>query len=501
MESSGLDSAAPRREEVDPNDLRSAIRAASEADALPRQSLERPLRELITRTPVACSPETPLSDALRQMQEQGVGSMLVVDHEQRPVGIFTEHDLLERVVLAELAISAPIASVMTSPVHVLPCDRTALDAALFMSQYTIRHVPVADGAGRSIGMLSERDLFALQRLSLTHISATLRSAADQPALVQGARDIRQLAASLLAQGVQSRQLTALISHLNDLLTLRLLEIEAVRHGIELSGLAWIALGSEGRSEQTVSTDQDNGLVLADDTDDQTRAAILRFAHEVNLGLDLCGYPLCRGGIMAGLPACTLTLSQWQARFEHWIEHGAPKDLLDASIFFDFRTLAGDAALVRKLRDDITQRAKDAPRFIRQLAVNALAHGVPLSWAGKIVAGGDGTIDLKLQGTAVFVDAARVYSLAHGVEATSTRERLLAVGPLLGVAPAEHEAWVSAFEFLQMLRLRVQLSLQTASDRPNHLRIDTLNEIERRLLRECLRVARSLQQRLALDYQR
>ncbi|MFZ9511779.1 MAG: putative nucleotidyltransferase substrate binding domain-containing protein, partial [Burkholderiaceae bacterium] len=124
----------------------------------------------------------------------------------------------------------------------------------------------------------------------------------------------------------------------------------------------------------------------------------------------------------------------------------------------------------------------------------------------------GTVDLKLQGTAIFVDAARLYALAHGLSATGTRERLEAVGRLLGLPESEFGGWVGGFEFLQMLRLRVQLeagpsrqrgqgATAPAADNPNCMEVARLNDIDRRILKESLRVARSLQQRLHLDYER
>jgi CBS domain-containing protein len=176
-------------------------------------------------------------------------------------------------------------------------------------------------------------------------------------------------------------------------------------------------------------------------------------------------------------------------------------LLNASIYFDFRPLAGDARLADSLRQEISESARRAPRFIKQLATNALIHSPPLNWTGSIAVDDGGMIDLKLQGAAIFVDVARIYSLSRGVTATNTRERLDAVGPLLGLAPSEYQAWVSGFEFLQTLRLRVQLEGTASPQQPNHLKVDRLNDIDRRILRESFRVARSLQQRLQLDYER
>jgi CBS domain-containing protein len=470
------------------------------SQSLAEQSFESALGTLVSRAPVACSPETPLREALAEMQERGVGSMLVTDSGDRPVGILTRYDILGRITLAEVPLSAPIAQVMVHPVHCLTVEHTAQDAALLMSRHAIRHVPVTRD-GVAVGVVSERDLFALQRLSLKHVSSSIRAARELGALQVAAQEIRWLARSLVGQGVQARQMTALISHLNDLLTRRLLEIKAAQHGVELTRLCWLALGSEGRSEQTVATDQDNALLLPDDTTPAQRGQALAFGRDVNLALDACGYPLCRGGIMAGEPACCLTLQEWRGRFAHWIEHGASKELLNASIYFDLRPLAGNEQLAAILSDEVQAAAKATPRFLKQMALNALTRGVPLNWLGGFQTDARGTIDLKLQGTAIFVEAGRLYSLAHGTGALGTRDRLERAGRDMGLAPAEYQAWATAFEFLQLLRLRVQLEGGSIADEPNRIRLSTLNDIHRRILKECFRSAQSLQQRLKLDYER
>ena len=151
---------------------------------------------------------------------------------------------------------------MRQPVRSLDALDTAQDAALLMSQHGFRHVPVTR-EGRLVGMVSERDLFALQRGSLQQVSTAIRRAQDLGALQAAAAGIRSFAQRLLAQGVQARQTTQLISHLNDLLTQQLLSCEARDAGVDLQRLCWVALGSEGRGEQTIATDQDNALVLPD----------------------------------------------------------------------------------------------------------------------------------------------------------------------------------------------------------------------------------------------
>lgn len=485
---------------------RSAWRAEQATQALAEQAIASPLAGLLSAAPVAAvRSDAPLRQALGLMHERRIGSVLVTDAAERPVGILTRHDMIERIILPQLSLQAPVGQVMSTPLHTLDADATALDAALLMSRRGIRHVPVTRGE-RIVGIVSERDLFAMQRLSIKQAGAAIRRATDLAELQAAAADIRQLAARLLAQGIGARHLSALISHLNDVLTVRAVELAARQHELDLSRACWLAFGSEGRSEQTIATDQDNGLVFESDDPQRDRPAWLAFARTVNEALDACGYPLCRGHVMASNPACCLTSAEWCARFEHWIEHGAPDDLLNASIYFDLRPLAGHGALAGPLRDVVTRGAARAPRFIKLLAGNTLRHRAALDWRGAIDTheiDGRKVFDLKAQGTAVFVDLARLYALAHGVAATGTRSRFEAVASLLSAPPHESESWSSAFEFLQLLRLQVQLPGGRAMGQPEHnpnlIEPAALNDIDRRTLKECLRVLRRLRQRMELDY--
>ncbi|MGA0611637.1 DUF294 nucleotidyltransferase-like domain-containing protein [Caldimonas sp. KR1-144] len=475
---------------------RQALQVAYSAQTLAEQSLERPLRECLRRPPVTVARATPVGEALALMQAQRIGSLVVQDADGSVAGIFTRHDVLGRVALPQVPLATPIEAVMTTPVHTLACDASAQDAALMMSRHGIRHVPVTE-RGRVVGLVSERDLFAMQRLSLKQVGNAIHGARDVATLAFVADDIRRFARSLLGQGVGARQLTELVSRLNDALTERLVALLAAECGVDMGRACWLAFGSEGRSEQTIATDQDNGLVFESDDAQRDRPAWLAFARRVNDALDRCGYPLCKGNVMAGNPECCLTPAEWAVRFTDWMEHGAPKDLLAASIYFDLRPIAGRAALADGLRELLARHAPRLPRFMKQMAGNALERRVPLNWYGGFDAE---RIDLKLYGTAVFVDAARVYALAHGIVHANTRRRFEALGPVLGVPAQELEGWIGGFEYLQMLRLRAQIDA-AAGSAPNEVAVDALNDIDRRVLKESLRVAHRLQQRLELDYER
>lgn len=483
-----------------------ALQASYAAEATQWRTISAPLESILQRPPIACPPDASLEDVFTRMEGERVGAMLVVetaaDGTQSVAGIFTRQDVIGRVVLPRVPLDAPIGRVMSSPVLTLQARDSIGAAMLLMAERAIRHVPVMSD-GHVVGVVTERDLFALQRRSLRQIGDSIRQARGVGELRVAARDIRDWSLSLVAQGISPGFVTRLISRLNDQLSVRLIGLVAERRGVPLQRICWLSMGSEGREEQTIATDQDNGLIV-DDGLQFDRDALLAFAREVNDGLDACGYPLCKGGIMASNPKWCLPLSQWQALFDGWIDRGDPKSLLNANIFFDFRPLAGDTTLAGALRDRVTRRAAETPRFLKQMSDNALRNGPPHSWTAGLLetlfTREEALIDLKMNGTAPFVDGARVLALAGSVRETGTAERFQALAAAGRLLQDEVRGWVDSFQFLQGLRLRVQHRLgDRPADNPNLLDTRELSEIDRRILKDAFRQARRLQQRLAVDY--
>lgn len=463
-----------------------------------QQSFARPLRSLVRRAPVVCAPGLSVAAAAARMRAEDVGSLVVLEA-GRPVGIVTERDVVAA--LADSGAERAVAEAMTPAPFSLPAHALAYEAAVAMIARRIRHVLVTQNNGELAGVVSERDLFSLQRLGFGEMAMEIRLAASLDVLARLAEEVRGLARLLVEQRVGTEQLMLFVSVLNDRIASRAIELVRKHHELDRVSWCWLAFGSEGRFEQTFSTDQDNGLAFAahDGAEpDEVRRRLLPFAQQVNDALDACGYPLCKGNVMASNPKLCLTLPEWKARMAGWLEVSNPKALLDAAICFDFRALYGDASLAAELRDWLAQRMRAQPAFLRHLVEAALQSTPALGRFGAFDTE-DSTINLKLRGSKVFVDAARVYALAHGLQQTNSAERLRAVASHIGVAQSELEAWICAFYFVQGLRMRVQAQ-QPAAGMENRLAPQTLNRLERATLKEALRLARELQNRLALDYQ-
>jgi CBS domain-containing protein len=491
--------------------LRTQLHAEYAAGITEQRGFATPLSDLLHVAPVVVPPGEPLGRALSTMEDKRIGSLPVVDGAGRPAGIFTRQDVVGRVVLPQRPLDTQIGAVMSAPPIALPGTATAGDAALAMAQHGIRHVIVTNIDGRVAGVVSERDLFALQRLSVRELASSIRRAPDLPTLVHCAADIRALSNVLVAQGMGSASLTRLIASLNDRLTVRVIEVVLQKFDVDGIALCWLGMGSEGREEQTIATDQDNGLLFvtndAQANPDVVRQRLHPFARAVNHALDRCGYPLCKGGVMAMNPQWCLSLQEWQAAFAQWIDRGDPESLLAASIFFDFRALWGHGELARTLRSGIATHAAANPRFLKQMTDNALRNRPPLSWRGEIATREDGAgaegIDLKRLGSMPVTDGARIYALASGVVATNTQQRLRTAGPRVGIGEDDLRSWLDTFDYLQLLRLRTQ-HRRIAGELPpsgdaNFVPLASLSSLDRRILKESLRQVRKLQQRLILDY--
>ncbi|HWV11210.1 putative nucleotidyltransferase substrate binding domain-containing protein [Pseudomonas sp.] len=469
-------------------------------------SLDTSLGELAMRQPIGCAPDTPLREAVKQMHEQHVGSIVVVDPAQAPLGIFTLRDL-RRVVADGSSLDQPISHLMTQSPFYLPPDASAFDAAIAMTERHIAHVCLVEH-GRLCGVVSERDLFSLQRVDLVHLARTIRHAGRLETLVVLRDDVRQLVDRMLAHGASSTQITHIVTLLNDHTVCRVIELTLEDLGDPGVPFTWLCFGSEGRREQTLHTDQDNGILF--EAEDAVEAAAIRgkllpLAETINQRLAQCGFALCKGEIMASNPALCLSRQEWTRRFTSFVREASPENLLSSSIYFDLRAVWGDPKGCEQLREELLGHIADNRIFQRMMAENALRQRPPVGRFRDFVVARKGaekdTLDLKVQGLTPFVDGARLLALAHGISACNTLERLRELVAREVIDPLDGAAYEEAYHFIQQTRMQ-QHQLQARQGQPysNRLAPESLNHLDRRILRESFRQAQRLQSSLALRYQ-
>ena len=469
-------------------------------------TLHSQLAAFIRKKPLTVMPDATLREAVQAMSEHRVGSVIVVEPiGGRPIGIFTLRDLLHKVAATHYDFDQMVMSVMSgSGLLMLNWRSTIYQAALMMARHGVHHVIVVDASGRLAGIVSQEDIYELQSGGGKAISGAIRGARDMEALVAAADDIRRLAERMLAEGFAAEPLTQLISSLNDHLTVRVIELTLEEFSPPKVDWGWLSFGSEGRFEQTLSTDQDNGLIFdAGDGDAEAlRAGFLPFAKAVNDRLAACGFPLCKGNVMASNPELCLSKDEWRQKFGSWLQSNNPQALLNATIYFDFRTLYGLEELAETLREWLVRNAPSATLFLRFMAQNAVQVEPPIGMIRDFVfeknAEFPHTLDLKTSGARLFVDAARILALANGIGETGTAQRLRALAEQGKLGRDDIGAVIDGFYFIQQLRLRQQ-QVAGSEGAANRVDPDRLNELDRLILKEAFKQARKLQSRLQMEY--
>ena len=460
-----------------------------------------PIRARLEGDSLRLEGSTRLDEAARRLESHGGEAIMV--HLDNDWGIVTLRDLAfrgltrpdsHRVTLAEIATREPVS---------VDADTSLLEAAVSLAEHGFHHLLVTEsGRDDPLGVLDEAALYRVNAMTPGLMHRRIRNARDIESLIVIRREVPGIVGALLQSGSGFAPISRIVSGINDAITRRVIALtfEDAPLPAELTW-CWLTFGSEARSEQTLATDQDNGLVFAGPMDEQAaRDLLLPLARRVNEALDQLGYPLCPGNIMAGNPELCLSIEEWEQRFRGWIDQGTPEHLLNATIFFDARGLAGSTDLFDRWARAWREPARKNGRFRRQLAANALRNQPPLTLFGGFRTRerrGQRGIDIKLDGATPFVDAARIEALAEGSPATRTDQRLELVPER--ALPAED--LTAAYDFIQRLRLRHQHEQISRGAPPDNL-IDPneLDGLTQRLLKESFRIARKLQRHLALVYQ-
>ncbi len=467
-------------------------------------SLKLQVRALLRRPPVTCPAGDSIASASRSMVENGVGSIIVVAPGGESLGIVTDRDLRERVLGAERSTSDSITTVMSTPLAAISPEAFVFEALLQMTRANIHHLAVVE-AGKLIGVVSSHDLLLLQAAAPLYLACLIQSRASLGELGAAVPDLTEAIRHLFGQGLSGYEIGRIVSELNDLVIVRVLDF--VERELQEGGLGepplpfcWLVLGSEGRREQTLRTDQDNALVYQDPSlaVRQTAERYFRaFAERVIEHLVRLGYPRCPADSMASNPQWCQPLSVWRGYFAEWARDTTPQNLMHASIYLDFRSVGGTARLAEELRDEVRAQVNAWRSFPRYLGKIAVSHGPALGLFGRFKLqreNGRRGINLKLGGMLLLNNALRAYAVDLGLDETNTIERLEAAARMGGCfTPDEVEDIREAYETIFHLRLRHQLArLADGREADNLIDPFALTGGEQRRLRGAFRAIRRLQ---------
>ncbi|CAA9202778.1 DUF294 nucleotidyltransferase-like domain-containing protein [Flavobacterium bizetiae] len=456
---------------------------------------------------VTCGPSTTARDIAKIMTKKKVGAILIVD-EMLPIGIITDKDLRNKIVTGDYSILTTAETIMTKPVITYPKKMTVTEAQMAMMKSNISYLCLTkDGTinTKAVGILSKHDVM----VALGNNPAVLIKALKRTKKAKEIKPIRarimQLLQGYLDQNIPMTLISKIITELNEACTTRVIEISLEKMSSPPPvKFAWLALGSQGRSEQMLHTDQDNAIVYENVSEvfrEETKVYFLKFAALVNKGLFEIGYDYCPAEMMASNPKWCMSLEEWKNQVHHWITNPGKNEVLLSFIFFDYSLTYGDAAIVDELSESIFENVKANPIFYVHLVSGALQSPSPTGFFRQFLVEQDGAnkdhFDIKRRALMPLTDAARVLILSHSVKSISnTAERFEKLAEL---EPNNRELYLScSYSFKALLKFRTKQGL-LHHDSGQFIALESLSKMEKIKLKRTFKTIKELQELISIRF--
>ncbi len=463
--------------------------------------------ERLGRNVVVCNMFTTIQQLTRLMTEQNVTAALVSSENSAIVGIITDHDLRARVLAENTPLDLPIHTIMSSPLTKISESALIYEALNRMEEKGVRHLAVEDLNGQIVNVIDNKSLIQFHRYGPIVLSREISRAATAEEVAHHAALATPLAKTLLDSSTRPQHVTNMLAGVCDAVTERLIQLAVAELGPPPAPFVFISMGSQGRQEQTLLTDQDNGIIFSTTDNmepEQVQAYFLALGAKVCFGLNQAGYSLCAGQVMASNPRWCRSLPDWKAGFFDWIQNPEPQEIINLSIFFDFRPVYGDTDLALDLRQFIHSLLKDETAFFHYFAQNAIQFKPPVRLLGNIyLSGGSaehaGEINLK-DAMMPIVSFARLYALRHQLNQTHTVERIKALCERNIILPASRDEIIAAYDVLMQLRLQNQMTGILAGRSPQNIIHPTkLGYIQQELLKQSFTQISAVQKKISYDF--
>jgi len=480
------------------------------------QFFNLPVDNIYNKELVACDRNLPIQAAAAIMTEHNSSSIFIREPGADLVGVVTDNDLRKKVTATGLDILNPVSEIMSSPLCTISSNALVFEALMEMMQLNIKHLGVRDANNRVSGVITNRDLLKVQGQAPVFIVREISGAKLINQIVQIRRQVPRLIETLINTGAKAQNITRFLTTVSEAILNKIIGFALEEMGPPPAKFVFMVLGSEGRQEQTLKTDQDNAIIIEDvsgrsaDEDVSGRSADEVMTYFLSLGEKVCswlneaGYDFCKGGVMAQNPQWCQPLAGWKKYFSKWIHTAEPEALLQASIFFDFRGAYGDMDLIGELRRHLFASLDGWPGFFRHLTENALYFTPPIGFFRNFLVESKGehrdTFNIKAAMQPV-VDYARIYALQHKIEATNTFERINRLLSREKISAQEHDELETAYSYLMQQRFATQVN--TAMDdngQPdNYINPKHLSRIEQTMLKEIFKRIEKFQAKLNFDF--
>lgn len=454
----------------------------------------------IYHPPMVIAPNMPLNEVTRTLKENAIDAALVrlEDDDPRlanhphelPFGIVTRTNMLHAVMLDNHPLNTPVGEIATFPVIHVDDGEFLFNAMIKMTRQRMKRVMVADGK-EAVGMLDMTQILSAFSTHSHVLSLSIARASSVEELALASNRQRHLVESLLGNGIRTRFIMELISAVNEQIIEKAFEL-IVPPALH-DHCCLIVLGSEGRGEQILKTDQDNALILAPDLEwPQCEAVMQQLTHT----LQQLGYPLCPGNVMVNNPQWVKSQSQWSATLSRWAKASSAEQIMNLAIFSDAHAVAGNLALLDPIMEHLYRLMFNNMLALQDFCRPALQFSLPLTLFGNVKTDKQG-VDLKSGGIFPIVHGIRTLALEYGIEEHNTFERIESLARKKILEPDTADNLSEALKLFFKLRLHQQLGNQHTH---NRIDLKQLDRTERDLLRHSLHVVKKFKQFLSYHYQ-
>lgn len=456
---------------------------------------------------VSCKPGDTAKQVAERMTKKKVGSVVVL-RDGLPAGIITDKDLRNRIVTGQYPVTARAEQIMNSPVITYPKNLTVTQAQMAMMKSSISHLCLTeDGTPNTkvVGILSKHDVMVSLGNNPAVLVKAIKRAKKSSQLKPIRKSVMRLLQGYLEKNIPMSITLKIISELNDACVKQLIQLAVAKMEKKPPvAFAWLAMGSQGRGEQLLHTDQDNALLFADVAPsklEKTTAYFLRLSKHINKGLQEIGYEYCPAEMMASSPKWCMSLSQWKATVGHWISNPGKEEVLLSSIFFDYNLSYGDGHLLDELSDHIFEGTRKYPLFFVHLASGALQNPSPTGFFRQFLLEQDGAykdfFDIKRRALMPLTDAARVLILSHTIKSINgTIERFEKLAEL---EENNRELYLAcSYATKALIKFRTKQGI-LHGDSGRFIALDTLSKEEKIKLKRTFKTIKEIQELITVRF--
>jgi CBS domain-containing protein len=447
------------------------------------------IKEIIPSRDCSLGLEANLRQAAEKIIREDLEALVIVDGQKKLIGVLDRKDIIQALLHNPGKTDVPVEGLAKQDFQTIDSQNYFFDALHEMVKSKTSFLVVQNG-GRVEGMLTGLDLLRFRGREALSLIRNIENAKGFVQLNHLRQEVENVTRALMADGALASQVCRIVSEFNDKIVRKVIQFAEEDCGTPLTPYAWLGLGSEGRKEQSLFTDQDNAIIVADGLSDQARADFKSFVQRVVNGLHECGIPLCKGEVMATNPKFSGSLSDWKTRSAQWIKSPRldEKDLMDTYSFLDFRFIHGQPQIEQELRSHVNGLIKENPQFLSLIAEGVLEMGIPLGFFKNFIVEKNGAhkdkLSIKLSGLVPLVSSIKILAFTQGLTETNTMERIERLGQEKILLPDQVEILTQAFETLLTLKIRNDLlGKEKLQDFENYINPAHLSTRNKQLLKE------------------